>query len=302
VPRLGDVVAVRLHVQDDFEADDVAWLVREGDWPRIEPRGPLPPEVARIAEVYGRSRPATATSPSVVVVASPADLPPGLPGVAVVQTATRAGGPVQITAHPVTRNLEADLAALDGVATVAEAPGDDWTPLVRTGGRAAVAVRERPVRQVWVGFDAPGFARSPAFVVFWANVFDWLGGSAGTTFRGHPVGPLGPAWRRVEGSGPAGSPDPEPGLWPGLYRREEDGALRGVNALEVTFPPPDPNGTRWRGQLADALARAQHGNVRLAPWLLVGAAACVMLAALTWRRRVRAALYASAAPHVPPRP
>jgi hypothetical protein len=29
---------------------------------------------------------------------------------------------------------------------------------------------------VWIGLDAPDFARTPEFVIFWTNVFDWLAG------------------------------------------------------------------------------------------------------------------------------
>ena len=39
----------------------------------------------------------------------------------------------------------------------------------------AVAVRESPVRQVWIGFTLIRILRTSDFVVFWTNVFDWIG-------------------------------------------------------------------------------------------------------------------------------
>jgi hypothetical protein len=291
---VGDVVAVGLDAPDDFEADNVAWLVREGNPPRLEPRGGLSPEVARMVEVYGRSRPATEGSSRVPVVSDTDEVAQSLPAIVVRRATGGAGGGVEISAHPVTRNMEGELAPLSATLSVADGPAGDWIPVVRVGGMTAVAVRERPARQVWVGFDSPEWARRPGFVVFWANVFDWVGGAGGTAFRGHPVGPLGGGWRRVEGDGPAGSSDPAPGLWPGLYQRDEDGARRAVNALNLQFPSaPRADKRDWGRRLNEAVGRSPGGGAALAPWLLVAAVGCVALAALGWRRRVR---------HVPGRP
>jgi hypothetical protein len=146
-----------------------------------------------------------------------------------------------------------------------------------------VAVREQPARQVWIGFDSPEWARRPEYVVFWANVFDWLAGSAGPEWRTHPVGPLGAGWRRIDGDDTGA----EPGLWPGLYERREDGVRRALNATDVRFPSP---GSRpdWRPRLAEALRRADGGR-DLAPGLLVAAVACLALAARAWKANRRPA-------------
>jgi hypothetical protein len=287
---LGDVIEVRLAADDAFEADNVAWLVREGNWPRIEPRAPLPAELARMVDVYKWSRPASEASPRVAIVDDVSNLSPG--GSAAVIAAPDA--PIQpagadtddtvqaeVSPHPVTRNLETGLRL--PMVRVASSPPPDWTPVVRFGERVAVAVRDEPARQVWVGFDSPDWPRRPEYVVFWTNVFDWLGGSAGSEYRGYPIAPLGRGWRRVAGDDV--SAGAEPGLWPGLYERAEDGARRAVNAayVPISLPAAVPD---WSKKLAAALTRTQRGRP-LAATLLLAAVACLALSALLWTGRRR---------------
>ena len=38
-----------------------------------------------------------------------------------------------------------------------------------------LAVCQQPVRRVWIGFQSDVFPHYPDFVIFWSNVFDWLG-------------------------------------------------------------------------------------------------------------------------------
>jgi len=38
-----------------------------------------------------------------------------------------------------------------------------------------VAIRQDPIRQVWVGFSSDQFQHRADFVIFWTAVFDWLG-------------------------------------------------------------------------------------------------------------------------------
>ena len=77
----------------------------------------------------------------------------------------------------------------------------------------------------------------------------------------------------------------EPGLWPGLYERAQDGTRRAVNAPYVPIPPPLASAD-WRPKLAAALVRPQRG-LPLAPALLVTAVACLALSALLWTGRRR---------------
>ena len=113
---------------------------------------------------------------------------------------------------------------------MAPPPPAGWDAVVSIDRRPAVAVRESPARRVWVGLEADEWPRTPEYVVFWANVFDWLGAGE-VTFRSHPVALLEGRWDVVDLAGGMGGDTgaascAEPGLWPGVYRRREDGALR----------------------------------------------------------------------------
>jgi hypothetical protein len=183
----------------------------------------------------------------------------------------------EVLPHPVTRHVEGEFRLPS--APVREPAPEGWTPVVRVGGKTAVAVREGPARQVWVGLDSPQWAREPGYVVFWTNVFDWVGGAGAPEFRAYPVGPLGAEWKRVDGADVGA----EPGLWPGLYERAGDGARRAVNATDVRFPPATAP-SDWRGRLRAAVARADHG-LALGPGVLATAVACLALAAVFWAPR-----------------
>jgi hypothetical protein len=143
-----------------------------------------------------------------------------------------------------------------------------------------VAVRDEPIRIVWVGFDADAFGRSTAFVVFWANVLNWAG-EGGERFASYPVGSLEADvdWTPVE---LAGSPaPPEPKLWPGLYRRA-DGTLRALNAPDVPLPPVGE--TDWRERIA-RIAEGVDGRSDVSPAFILAALACLAGAAGLWKRK-----------------
>jgi hypothetical protein len=116
-------------------------------------------------------------------------------------------------------------------------------------------------------------------------VFDWLGGGE-SRFAPYPVGRLEGNWRVVEQLG-AGGPPPvssEPGSWPGLYERVEDGARRAVHAGDVRFPATPP--VAWQSRLAGATAGGAGGGARrLWPAVLVAAVACAAVAAMSWKGR-----------------
>lgn len=291
---LGEVVKAELRSsgRDDFGGDDVAWLVKEGSRPAIEPRGPLAPGLRRMIDVYGSSRPPTGDGLRVLITPDAAGLPPGSAGVVVA-----AGGDVvnasdpSVTPHPVTRDTGW---MFRKPVRLAAAPAG-WSPVVSFGGRVAVAVRESPVRQVWVGIESDEWPRTPEYVVFWGNVFDWLGG-AELRFVSHPAGRLSGAWEAVESaaSGRGDSSDrmpafrAEPGHWPGLYRRAEDGALRAVNAGDVRFATP--LGGDWRPGLARVLSAHARGSARpLATPVFLAALACAALATGAWTRGAQTA-------------
>jgi hypothetical protein len=284
VDKLGASVRADLLIDDDQPADNTAWLAREANWPRIESRIPLPAYLQRMVDVYAKQRPPSEGSTPVAIVAAAADLPADGPGVVIPQLSLAAGTeaaaqPV-IADHPVTKDvIWADV----GRPTLsAEGPPVGWTPLVSVGGKVWVAARQRSARAIWGGLDTSEWSRSPAFVVFWGNVFNWIG-AGGERFESYPVGSLDDSdWKRVELAGlPPGSARPEPKLWPGLYQRS-DGTFRALNAPDVPFPPP-PAKADWQDRLAAVEKQARQ--VDLAPVLAAAALVCLALAASTWKRK-----------------
>jgi hypothetical protein len=270
---------------DEAPVDDRAWLVREAPWPVIEPRTPLPAALQRMIGVYTRLRPASAAS--LHVAASDRQLPSDQIGVWIVtgssQSVPTTRSTARVSPHPITTDVGSwPFAADDGGTTQAPA---GFTPLVTLDGRPIVAVRDSPTRQVWLNLDLDAWSRSPDFVVFFSNVFDWLGdgdGAAGS-YVAHPIGQLGAEWtRQTTTSAPVGV---ESGLWPGLYRRSGDGALRAVNAPpDVSWPAPPPQPTPdWRRKLVNQIATS-GGGASLWPELLAAALLCTLISLTLWPR------------------
>ncbi len=220
---LGQIVRAELLDSDAASFDDRAWLVRERDWPIIEISTGMPAAVERMVSVYNRARPASRTSPHIVL--SAGALETGIRGVSLVGGgSSRAGGSIEaivsptVVPHPITENVAHwPIAASD-----AEAPAG-WLPLVMSKGKTCIAVRDGAERQAWVNLDLDAWSQTPDFVIFFTNLLDWVGGGGSEQYVAQPVGMLGDEWTRVDDSPvPAGI---EPGFWPGLYRRA-DGALR----------------------------------------------------------------------------
>jgi hypothetical protein len=276
-PALGTVVSAQLFVQDDVSADDQAWLVREGSSPRIEPRTALDPALGRMIEAYQRSRPATDDSPRLAIAGDAAQLPADAPGILVQHTsATPTSGAVQVVAHAITAHVAWEQLPIP-LEIVADPPAG-WTPVVSIAGRPIVAVRPAGPRQVWVGFDAPNWSRTPDFVVFWTNVFDYAGGGEGH-FASHPLSDWSSQWK------PSAPTISGPGLWPGLYRRS-DGALRAFDAPDILLRA-SPH-TDWRAHLRTV--RGSNARIDLSGALLIAATACIVVASMTWRRPIAGSL------------
>jgi hypothetical protein len=179
---------------------------------------------------------------------------------------------VVLNPHPITGDLSSsDLAQANVAAEAPTAAG--WETVIQIGDRPAVMVRQTPQRQVWVGFDAPNWGSTPAFVIFWSNVFDWVGGAA-QQFAWHPLSEWQASWQRVDPPEPAAA-----GLWPGIY--QEQGAMRrAFNTLDLRLSSATP--ASWQESLR-RLPLSQRAAVPLAPGLLLAALALLALAALTWR-------------------
>ncbi|HWE94505.1 MAG TPA: hypothetical protein VG269_11125 [Tepidisphaeraceae bacterium] len=276
--RLGTVVEASVGQADDQPGDDRAWLVREGSFPRVEPRAALPVELRRMIEVYTRSRPPTESSSRVAIVGATADLPADGPGVVVAQIGVdRASGSVTAVEHPVAKDV--DWSGFPGdVRTAGESP-EGWTPIVSVGPKVIVAVRTQPARQVWVGFDPGAWSATPDYVVFWANVFSWAG-SGQQRFAGHPLSEFEEGWKRVAGEKTLA--EVKPGEWPGVFQNA-DGARRAFNALAEPQARRTEVGN-WRQKLASAAAPMRAG-ADAGPLLLVLAMTCLAGSTATWKRR-----------------
>jgi hypothetical protein len=272
LPTLAEVVEARLSpAADDLPANDIAWLVRSGESPRIEVRSPAVPEpVRRFADVYARSRPPSERAAPVAIAADQADLS-GDAGAVVPPSSTAApSGDVHVTVDPLTRVVDWKRALTDAAVAPNPPRGEGWLTVISIADRPVVARRDTPARQVWVGFDQAPWSKSPDFVVFWANALDWLTGPA-VRWTSDPATVLAPQWKPI-------TPIPdhaEPRAWPGVYR-DDQGRTLAMNAAPVEF---------------DKLRGTEPANVRLASgeartWsreLLLAAMLCVCIAALTWR-------------------
>ncbi len=272
LPALGAMVEARLATADDSDADNAAYLAREGAPPRLEARSNVPQALAHFLHVYEKARPANEASRTVAVAARRADLG-GEPGAVweIPAAQNGAAGAIHVESHPVTELV--DWPAIVKSAALTPSAPNGFLPVVTLGGRTAVAVQESPARQVWVGFNSEDFAPSPDFVVFWSNVFTWLSGDA-DSFAAHPVTFAPPAWKAIF---PA-PVEAQANAWPNVYERD-GAAAYAMNALDTA---QEAEGTLVDGGEKDlGISSGEGSSVR--PHLLLGAIALGVLAAATWR-------------------
>ena len=276
LPKLGDVIEARLQIHDDVDADDVAYLVREKRAARIEPRTSIPESLRRMIDVYERVKPPEALSAVVAVVNQKSDLRVDDVGV-VIESPLAQGdlrGELRVVSDPLTAIVNWGAVTMD--AKVSASAPEGWTPLVQVGGKTLVAMQENPARKIWVGFDSPAWPRSVDYVVFWTNVFDWLG-NGGQTFVSHsPV--MDASWKR-EGNQPV---DIQADTWPGIYVRS-DGQEKAVNA------PFAQAELRGGDEVKLDLQPSGVPGIRreLTAEFCLAAMGCTMLAALFWRRSIK---------------
>lgn len=276
------VIVATIEDADDQPADNEAWLVREGSFPRIEPGGPLPPELARMVETFSRARPPANGAPTVKIVSTLLDLPTDEPAVVVSSKAgALVSGTPQATPDAITANV--DWSAFPRQVRLTGDPPAGWTPVLSIGNRVIVAQRASPARQAWVGFAPGTWAQSTDFVVFWANVFTWAGGGA-DRFAVHPLSAFEPGWKLTQE--PARSVAQArrltqvPGQWPGLYE-SADGTLRAFNAAMPPAHAPVKTPADWPARLK-SLEGNRGGGWELAPALLALAVCFVAVAAGTF--------------------
>jgi hypothetical protein len=252
------VVQAEISPGGDITADDRAWAVRGQDWPSVEARCPMFPEVDRILDVYRRNRPTD--SHRITTVCRTNQLPLDEPVVGVLTpqdpTLSLASGPLQVEANPITDGVDFSATATD--AQIA-APPANWHPVIRAGDQVLVATRDNP-RQVWIGFRSAALAATPDFVIFWTKVLDWVGAGDDRYFSEHV--------------------SLKNGLLPGLYPRGQ--TLLAVNADAIRLDPAIP--TDWQTQLKNSAAEQSANRVDWDRWALAGALGFALIAAVLWPR------------------
>jgi hypothetical protein len=277
------VIESRLLESDAFDGDDCAWIVRPNTWPAVTAWAPVGEEIRRVLAVYAKHRPAGAGARRVVIVRAGDDLKSEESAVLLAADAgtTPASGNAATTEHPIVSGVDfSPLRA--GTAIAAKPPGEGWTIVARLADKPIVAVREAEgVRRAWVGFQSREFARTPAFVLFWSKMLDWVG-VGGDEYISRPVGAF--SERNATRTAPDPMPaDADPWLWPGLFRTSE--GVIAMNAGAVEFPPVRGGGD-WRERIA-RLPLAGAAGIALRPWLALAGLALAVLAAAVWPRSRR---------------
>jgi hypothetical protein len=260
--------------------DSRAYLLRKGISAKLEPSADLPPAVARMIRVYARQRgksEAGAMRQTVQVVTSLSAVAGATPAVIVAPPGDAIGGSISAIDDPLMRDVH--WSALPGPIFVSASPPDGWRVVMSIGGHAMVSVRDDPARQAWVGFDAEGFSATPAFVVFWTNLLDWVSGSA-QAYSASPVVAEMDGWRRVP---QVSDPATLVADAPGIYARG-DGSRAAFNAPVLPPPTPDdadePNAIH---HLAELIGNRPSGR-DAAPIVLWLSLACLIFAAAAWKR------------------
>jgi hypothetical protein len=282
LPSAWALVEAQVWADDPEAPNHRAWAVRRSAWPKVQASAPLPEELERMIEVYSHDRPAGAESKTVALltsaVAPPSDSPAAIladPG----PTTLDAVQPVVVAEDPL-KLADVDWDKVLAGASVAAPPPGAWTPLVTAEGTAVVAARTQPVRQVWVGFHSPQFAHLADFVIFWKEVFDWLG-EGEATYSSAPIGPLAGQWQLKEPVG-LSIPQAEVGLAPGLYIGA-DGTLQAVNA--GTAAASGKSTPDWRSKLEDLMDQSGRQPHELYGPLLIAALGLLGVCAFSWARQ-----------------
>lgn len=270
LPKVDATARAELIVEDDLDADNVAWLARQRDWPRIEIRPPVPAEVQRVAQAYQKARPAGDVGATITLGAANDS------SVLVATGDSRAAQAVEVRDHRITGDIDWSKLKLR---PIDQAPPPGFTPIVSAGSSPLISVIEQPTRRVHIAFDAGDFARTSEFVVLWTHILYWLADSGGETLIASAMDTLTPQWTPQ---------DPGKPFHPGLYRRG-DGAVAAFNGPAPVFPIPPP---RRDAALATVLS-TEHDNYNLLPWLVLASLACIALAAYAWPRQRLTPIFAA---------
>jgi hypothetical protein len=249
--ELGDVVTAKL--AGEAGPWGQAWAAQAAAGVRLATDSDLDDAVKKMAAVYAVDRPARIDAPRVVVTSRM--LKDDESGVCV-QAGPAGGiaGEATVMSGPLTEHVQSWPAA--GPAKIP--PG--FVPVVSTQPGVVVAMRDQPRRAVFVNANLLDWEKSEDFVIFFANVFDWLaGGQPGFTAI-DPV-ELGGDWESA-GDGNAAV---TAGEWPGLYRSRSSGKTIAVNA--GAYPVVD----QGADSPAAAFSKTGVGFRRITDWCLFAA-------------------------------
>ncbi len=183
--KAGSTISVEVQANDDRLDDNSATLVQQRASPVVGVAEDVPDPVRRVVEAYSRLHPPGPQSARVAITsARPRDDQPAV--IIAAGGVASPDGPLRVEDHPVTAYADWP-AALSGALVAPPPPQEEnWHPIVLAGPRVVVAVRESPVRQVWMGLDSKSWPRTSGFVVFWGNVLDWVG-QGGEMYVAQPI-------------------------------------------------------------------------------------------------------------------
>jgi hypothetical protein len=178
VPVAASAVEAEVECDGAVRIDHRIRAVRRAAWPIVEAATPLPPELRRMIEVYGRHRPPGEGSKRIAVLCASGVWPAEQPDAIVADDTAAATTlsnlePLAVLDSPLTQSV--DWEKILSRARISPPPTGDWQAIVTAAGVTVLAVRRQPVKQVWIGFQSDEFPHQPDFVVFWSNVLDWLG-------------------------------------------------------------------------------------------------------------------------------
>jgi hypothetical protein len=282
LPAAWPLVEAQVWADDPEAPNHRAWEVRRSAWPKVQASAPLPAELERMIEAYTHDRPAGPESKTVALVTSSAAPPTDSPAAILADagpTTLDVVQPVVVAENPL-KLADVDWDKALAGASVAAPPAGDWTPLVTAAGTVVVAARTQPVRQVWVGFRSSQFAHLADFVIFWKDVFDWVG-EGDATYSSAPVGALAGQWQLKE---PAdlSIPQADAGLAPGVYVGA-DGTLQAINA--GTAAAAGKSTPDWRAKLEDLMDQSGRKPHELCGPLLIAALGLLGVCAFSWVRQ-----------------
>ncbi len=232
IEKISENITATLLQADAQDPWSHAYLVKSGDGIKLQVSSSIDPAIHHMVEIYRNHRFADPEAPAVWITSAP--LAPDVPGFWVVPVSAARTDETRMSPSPAITGSNTDLTQhVLSWPTIGPAvsPPDGFLPVVEEAGRCMVAMREKPVRQVWIKADLSRWEKTTDFVVFCGNVFDWMA-AGGQRYRSESPARLADSWRPIEVQ--ASHQTPQPGEWPGIYHSDATGQSIAVDAR--SFP------------------------------------------------------------------